>query len=305
MRVALLGIFTLVFFHLLCSGSFAGQSASVVVEDILITPPTVSPGQRPDITAAIRSASNKLAEVAVIAAVTRPDHVVKSWHWMKTVVAPGEKKAIPLPKEYDTKIAGVYKVEFLIYSADMGRRIAGLSRTFTVAGAIRPLEPRPAATKPASPKEMESTQAQERTYFGIGAFGNALNPAGGATIMLWPFRNVGFQGIYTVGVFTSYEGRLLVKLESQSGFNPYVGAGLLHVSIKKKVLDIDTDFADSKVSGVAGVEMLFGKRVRGYVEVSGTGIKLEKDVTSGMQTAHATVKYIPVTIGLGLVWSVF
>jgi hypothetical protein len=167
--------------------------------------------------------------------------------------------------------------------------------TFTVAEA--------AVLLPA--EKQKRGQVQERTYLGIGVYGNILNPAGGATIMLWPFRNVGLQGIYTVGEFTSYEGRLLVKIESQSGFNPYLGAGFLHVSKKENIIGVDTTFEDSKVSGIAGVEVLLGSRLRGYMEISATGIKLEKDVTNGALTAHATVNYAPVTIGLGLVWSVF
>lgn len=300
-------IFALNILRTFCASAFAAQSASVVIEGIQITPAAVAPGGHPDVTATIRSASNESAEVTVIVAVTLPDHVVKSWQRGKISVAPGKKKLIPLPPEYDTKLAGPYKVEFVIYSADMGRRIHGLSRTFTVGEAVRPLEPKPSAAKQAAPNEAESKPArgEERTHLGLGVYGNSLNPAGGATVMLWPFRNVGLQGIYTVGVFTSYEGRLLLKFGHSSGVSPYVGAGFLHVFKKEKVIDVDTTFSDSKVSGVAGVEMPLGRRVRGYAEVSGAGVKLEKDVTSGLQSAHATVKYIPVTIGVGLVWSVF
>lgn len=302
-RMGLVVIFTIWVLHLLCSMSLAAASASVVIEGIQINPATVAPGEHPDITANIRTSSSKSSEVVVIAALTRPDHIVKSWVRGKVAIAPGEKKSIPLPKEYDTKLAGVYKVEFVIYSTDMRRRIHGLSRTFTVAetAMLRPAEKQ----MERQGQERKRSQAQERTYLGIGVYGNSLNPAGGATIMLWPFRNVGLQGIYTVGVFTSYEGRLLAKIESQSGFNPYLGAGFLHVSKKANIIGADTTFEDSKVSGIVGVEVLLGSRLRGYVEVSGAGIKLEKDVDNGAQTAHATVKYAPVTIGLGLVLTVF
>lgn len=302
-RMVLVVIFTIWAPHALCSLSFAAGRASVVVEGIRINPATVAPGEHPDITANIRTSSKKSSEVAIIEVLTRPDHIVKSWVRKKVVIAPGRKKSILLPRDYDTKLAGVYKVEFVIYSADMRLRIHGLSRTFTVAetAALRP----PEKQRERKEQEQKLSQAQERTSLGIGVYGNSLNPAGGATVMLWPFRNIGLQGIYTVGVFTSYEGRLLVKIESQSGFNPYLGAGFLHVSKKENIIGADTTFEDSTVSGVAGVEVLLGSRLRGYLEVSGAGIKLEKDVTNGALTAHATVKYAPVTIGLGLVLSVF
>jgi hypothetical protein len=301
-RIGLVVIFTIWVPHVLCSVSFAAASVSVAVEGIQINPAAIEPGEHPDIAANIRSSSSKSSVVTIIAALTRPDHIVKSWVVKKIAIVPGEKKAITLPKEYDTKLAGVYKVEFVIYSADMRLRIHGLSRTFTVGETVvsRPAEKQ----MERQGQEQNRSQAPERTYLGIGVYGNSLNPAGGATILLWPFRNVGLQGIYTVGLFTSYEGRLLVKIESQSGFNPYLGAGFLHVSKNENIIGVDTTFEDSKVSGVAGVEVLLGSRLRGYVEVSGTGIKLEKDVDNGMQTAHATVKYAPGTIGLGLVWSV-
>jgi hypothetical protein len=302
-RMALVFIFTIWALHVLCSLSFAAGRASVVIEDIRINPATVAPGEHPDITANIRTSSSKSLQVAIIEVLTRPDRIVKSWVRKKVVIAPGGKKSILLPKDYDTKLAGVYKVEFVIYSTDMRLRIHGLSRTFTVAetAVLRPAEKQ----RERKEQEQKLSLAQERTSLGIGVYGNSLNPAGGATIMLWPFRNVGLQGIYTVGVFTSYEGRLLVKIENQSGFNPYLGAGFLHVSKKANIIGVDTTFEDSKVSGVAGVEVLLSSRLRGYAEVSGSGIKLEKDVTSGALTSHATVKYAPVTFGLGLVISVF
>ena len=285
------------------SFSFAAPSAPVTIDEVTIAPEVIASGGHPDILADIKSTSRAGSEVAVIAVLTRPDHVVKSWRWGKVVVSPNEKQSIALPKEYDTKLIGVYKVEFVIYSVDMSRRIHALSRIFTVAepAKVQPMMEQPARKEP----EQKMAPAQERTYLGIGLYGNGFNPAGGATVLLWPFRNIGLQGIYTVGVFTSYEGRLLLKFETASGVNPYLGAGFLTVSTEKKVTDVDTTFEDSTVSGVVGIEMRLGRRGRGYLEVSGADIKLEKDVTNGAQTAHATVKYIPVTIGLGLVWSVF
>ncbi len=299
-RLVLAVVFAIWVFCLLYSLSFAASDASAVIENIQIAPATVASGKYPDIVAKIASLSDKRLEVTIITVLTQPDHMVKSWVRKAVALVPGERTWISVPKEYDTKRAGVYKVEFVIYSADMLRQIQVRSQTFTVTEMTMP----PQAEERRAKGQGMRGEMQERTYLGVGVYGNSLNPAGGATILLWPFRSVGLQGIYTVGQFTSYEGRVLVKIESQSGLNPYLGAGYLHVSRKENIIGVDTTFEDSDVSGVAGVEAVFGRQLRGYMEVSGTGIKLEKDVTGRGQTVHATVKYIPVTIGLGLVLSV-
>ena len=59
------------------------------------------------------------------------------------------------------------------------------------------------------------------------------------------------------------------------------------------------------MSGVVGVEAALGNKVRLYVEASTASIELEKIVTSGAQTVKASVKYSPVSIGIGLVFLVF
>ncbi len=301
LRTVLTVLFAISVFGALSTTAIAASKAPVAIEDIQISPAAVTTGQYPDITARIVSSSKVRTEMTVVAALTEPDHTVKSWVWKKVSIAPGQKKLYPLPKEYDTKRAGVYKVEYVIYSADMRKRIQARSQTFTAAErAARPAE------KKKEVKEREpAPERPQGPAFEIGAYANSLNPAGGATILIWPFRNVGLQGIYTVGEFTSYEGRLLVKLDGSSDLRPYVGIGYLHASKKANIIGVDTTFEDSKVSGTAGVEVLFSERLRGFVEVTGAGIKLEQDVTNGSQSAHATVKYAPVTIGLGLVWSVF
>jgi hypothetical protein len=116
---------------------------------------------------------------------------------------------------------------------------------------------------------------------------------------------VGLQGTYTVGTFTSYEARLIVRFERPSGFNPYIAAGYLSVSVDKDVIGVSTTFKDSSVSGALGVEVPLGRRVRGYVEVSGASINLEEIVTNGAQTAKSTVEYAPVTINAGIVFYLF
>jgi hypothetical protein len=297
----------LLLLHLLGSASFAAATAPVAVEAIQVMPSATMPGAYPDITASIIMKSADSLQINIVAVVTRPDYVTKSWQWKKVSLAPGEIKSLTLPKEYDIRLIGVYKVEFVIYSSDMQRRLSALSRTFTVSdqppGKSAPQQDQkgPAVETAAQKTRHE----QERSYLGAGVYANALNPAGGATVLVWPTKNVGLQASYTLGTFTSYEGRLLAKMELSSGFNPYLGAGYLHVSKTSNVIGISTTFTDSTVSGVAGIEVPLGKKMRAYLEVSGAKIDLQKIVTDGSRTVSATVDYSPVSIGAGLVYSIF
>lgn len=296
-------------FSVLCGLSFAASTTSVKIESIQVNPGKTEPGKYPDVIANIRTEGRQAEEVNVIAALTRPDHLVKSWHWKKFILNPGKTASVTLPKEYDTKLTGVYKIEFVIYSADMRRRLYADSRFFVIDYANAPTTITPEAPQFTQRKreERKTRRSEERSHFGIGAYGNTLNPSGGVTVMLWPFRNVGIQGIYTVGGFTSYEARLLFKMETSSGFNPYAGVGYLSVSKKADVIGVSTEFKDSTVSGVLGVEIPMGKRIRGYIEVSGRSIDLQTNVTNNETglSAHATAQYIPVTVGVGVVFSLF
>ncbi len=313
----LLRIWGTCIFVLLCIASAAAAAAPkspVAIKSIVVTPEVTTPGSRPDIKATILIVQDAMAsgslEVNIVAVVVRPDHVVKSWQWKKVRLVPGEEKSISIPKEYETKITGTYKIDVAVYNSDMSHRFHALSKPFTVTEFPQPAEstPKPSGSLEVTRPERPAPQPRptvERTYLGMGVYANALNPAGGATLMIWPFRNVGLQGSYTVGTFTSYEGRLLVKIDLSSGFNPYIGAGYLHVSKKENIIGIDTTFTDSNISGVAGLEIPLGKKMRGYLEVSGTQLKLKKEVTNGTQSVIATVTYAPVTIGASLVFSLF
>lgn len=299
--------------HLLGSVSFAATTAPVAVEAIQVTPDVTTPGAYPDITASIRmkpaDRPTKPLPINIVAVIIRPDHVMKSWQWKNVSLAPGEVKSFPLPKEYDTRLIGVYKIEFVIYSSDMQRRLSALSRTFTITDKPQPpvqsVPQQEQKGPPTEVAELKTRRVQERSYLGAGVYANALNPAGGATVLVWPFKNVGLQASYTIGTFASYEGRLLAKLELSSGFNPYLGVGYLSVSKTSSVIGVDTTFTDSAVSGVAGIEVPLGKKLRGYLEVSGAQIDLKKIVTDGSRTVSATVDYSPVSIGAGLVYSIF
>jgi hypothetical protein len=276
----------------------AAQPSPVEVVSVTVDPATPEAGKHPAI--GVRIKGTKAAEpqgrtvVNVIAVLVLPNNSVKSWTWKSVSLGREETKEFALPKEYDIKVVGKYKVEFNIYSADMRRRLAAKSKVFSVVPPAQKVERKP----PPGP-------AAERTTFGIGIYGNALNPAGGGTVLLWPFEHVGIQGSYTIGQFTTTEARLLVKFDRVAGVGPYVGVGYLNVSKESDVIGVTTTFKDSGVSGVAGVEVPLGRKVFGYVEVSGTSVSLEETVTNGSQTVKATVDYAPVTIGVGIVYYLF
>jgi hypothetical protein len=270
----------------------------VEVVSITVDPATPEAGTHPSIGARIRG--TKAAEpqghtvVNVIAVLVLPNNSVKSWTWKNISIGRDAMREFALPKGYDISLAGRYRVEFNVYSVDMRRRLAARSTAFSVASPAHPAGRKP----PPEPAAIRNT-------LGIGIFGNVFNPAGGGTVLLWPFERVGLQGTYTIGRFTTIEARLLVKFDRVAGVGPYVGAGYLSVSKESDVIGVPTTFKDSGISGVAGVEVPLGRKLFGYVEVSGAAVNLEETVTSGSQTVKATVEYAPVTIGVGIVYYLF
>jgi hypothetical protein len=164
---------------------------------------------------------------------------------------------------------------------------------------------KPGKKKPSEAREGIKMQEEKHAYMGLGLYGNTLNPAGGGMVLLWPSKHVGLEGIYTIGEFTSYEGRLIARVRLSDVYGLYGGIGYIHVTTDKDVLGVETRFSDSGVSGVVGVEAALGQKVRLHVELSAARIELEQIVTSGAQTVKASVEYAPVTIGIGLVLMVF
>jgi hypothetical protein len=88
-------------------------------------------------------------------------------------------------------------------------------------------------------------------------------------------------GDIETGEFTSYEGRLIVKIDWSQVYGFYGGVGYIRVMTEKEVIGVATRFSDSGVSGVVGVEAALGKKVLLYVEASTARIELEQIVTSG------------------------
>jgi outer membrane protein W len=282
--------------------SFAGP---VEIQSIRISPAETTTGKYPEITANIKAnavpASGKAMEINVFASMVLPNKIVKSWTWKKISMRSGETRNISIPKDYDTKLAGVYKVDFNVYSTDM-RPLHRLSKSFVVVDAKQPVT----SSKNKTGVGPDSASTTDH-HLGFGGYVNTVNTAGGATMLLWSNKYVGVQGSYSVGNFTTAEGRLLVRFPNSTGFNPYVGVGYMSVSTERMVDVIGTKitFRDSGVSGAVGVEIPLSKNIVGYAEISGANIDLKKDVDVGGTPGIASVKYSPVTVGLSIVWYLF
>jgi hypothetical protein len=288
--------------------AFAAAAGDIDLGQITVAPARLSPGQHPNIEARVglsRRAAGASRVVNVIAVVTRPDNRSRSWNWKKVRVSKDAARTITVPKEYETSVVGAYRVEILVYSDDMKRRLARRTRTFDVADRREARGKKGAAEDGKGPAVDAGGKGRERAYLGLGLYGNTLNLAGGGMVLLWPSKNIGIEGIYTTGDFTSYEGRLIGKIGLSQAYSVYGGIGYIHVTKDESIIGVPTRFSDSSVSGVVGVEAALGRRMLLYVEASGSAIELEKNVASGAQTVKATVEYAPVTIGIGLVMTIF
>jgi hypothetical protein len=288
----------------------AAASGGVDLGPITIAPAVLSPGQYPNIEARVSRApkvAGKYIVVNIIAVVTQPDHRVRSWHWGKVKITRGAARTVTVPKKYDTSFAGTYRVEVMVYSGDMKRMLATRTVTFEVADrskALKQTGKQPSAMKESAPRETAGDK-REHPQVSIGIYGNALNPAGGGTIFLWPSKHVGVQGSATTGEFTSYEGRLLARIEGSGGQGIYGGIGFIHVTKNEDIIGVGTKFEDRGVSGVVGLELPLGKKMLLCLEVSAARIELKQTVTNGARTVQASVKYAPVTIGAALILPLF
>jgi Outer membrane protein beta-barrel domain len=307
---------SLLLFLLVAGASHPAFAGPVEVQSIQIVPTETTVGRYPEITGSIVAhkvnAPGETLKIIIIASVVRPDHVVKSWTWKNVSMRDGDLRSFTIPKEYGMKLAGTYKVDFNVYSRDMlpmhrlSKTFVAVDQTIPSAKTITPKEDR-ARLEPATGQAAGHPAESEYPHFGVGLYADTLHSTGGATLLLLPFKYVGLQANYTEGSFTIAEGRILVRFPFSSGITPYLGAGFLNVSTKRSVeiIGIKTKFQDSGVSGVIGVEMPLGKKVFGCVEMSGSSIDLKKEVSNGAVTGTASVKYVPVTIGISIGYYLF
>jgi hypothetical protein len=307
-------ILNLVLCMLVSGAAHSAFAGPVEIQSIQIIPSETTVGTYPDITGSVTATRSlrrgKTIVITVIAVVVQPDHIVKSWTWKNERMRTGDVRSFSVPKKYKIKLAGTYKVDFNVYSKDM-LPLHRLSKTFIAVE--RRLPPTKKTTAKKERARIKATSRQETTrqaeipYFAVGLYADTLHNAGGATMLLWPFKYVGLQASYSVGSFAIAEGRLLARLPLSSGITPYLGAGYLNVTTNRAIenIGIKARFQNSGSSGVIGLEVPLGKNVLGSVEISSASIKFKKEVVSGSITGTASVKYAPVTIGINIVYFLF
>lgn len=144
-----------------------------------------------------------------------------------------------------------------------------------------------------------------RKYMGTGGYLNTMNFSAGPTLIIWPFENIAFQASYGVGTFTSMEARGFYRFDIWKRMNPYLGAGYLHVEKDVSAIGVNTTIKENSFTVFGGIELPIYKSLVAYIDVAGTPMKIETDVTSGSRKAKVTVSYSPVTIGMGLVFYIF
>jgi hypothetical protein len=296
----------------------AGNNADVY--SLSVKPTTVPAGNYPTIKGFVRNTSitgngaGGKAVFDVLAVIMLPNGSHKTLLWNNVRFAPGQRKSYALVNKYDVSQPGEYTVEYRVYNKGRSHRYASLSKTFTVVGPAERKEPEhvvsPEKKEPVArlaPRERrpKGLRGEERNHLGIGGYVNTLNFSGGPTFILWPLRDLAIQGSYGVGTFTSYEGRIFYRLPLEEGMKPYLGAGYLHTERKATVIGLNTTIPGDSFTVFAGVEVPLSKSIHGYIDVSGTPMKLKKDVVNGTQAATVKVEYSPVTINVGLVFYLF
>lgn len=315
----------------------AGNNAEIFT--ISITPNSVLAGTYPEISGFVRNTSsskngiNGKAVFDVMAVITAPDGSQKSLLWHNVSFSAGQKKFYTYANNYDNNQVGTYQVVYSVYNSGRTHHYASLSKSFTVTNLMITSKQVPSSEKTSkAPKETKTDQPRtstqqgitierkkptsykrpaevdlhdERNVFGIGASVNTLNFSGGPSLILWPTKNIAIQGSYGVGTFTSYEVRTFYRFSLSQSLKPYIGAGYLHAERKTNVLGVDTSITGDSGTGFIGLELPVSKSLYAYIDVSGTPMKLRKDVTNGGTQATATVTYSPVTVNIGIMLYLF
>jgi outer membrane protein with beta-barrel domain len=314
----------------------SGSNAEIFA--ITITPSSLPTGSYPEITGFVRNTSspangkNGFAKFDVTAVVTLPNGSQKSLLWHDVSFSADQRKSYNYGKNYDIRQPGTYKVVYYVHDSGRKHLYTSVSKTFTVSSPAATPQPAPPAeskkgtvTEPAArpvpqvqktiatqlpgpstfvhPAEIET--GSERKFIGIGGFIDGINFSAGPSLIFWPLKNIAIQGTYGFGTFVSYEARVFYRVPLSQRLNPYFGAGFLHAERSATIIGVDTKIKGDSFTAFAGVELPLHNKIRAYIDLSGTPLKLEKDVTTTTKQATGVVKYSPVTVGAGIVFYLF
>jgi hypothetical protein len=123
--------------------------------------------------------------------VVRPDNVMRSWTWKKIRMRAGDIRSFVIPKEYEMKLAGTYRVDFNVYSRDMlpmykrSKTFVAVDQRRSPAKASTPL-PEEGRTRMESAPRQAAAHHAENPHFGVGLYADTVHSSGGATMFLWP-----------------------------------------------------------------------------------------------------------------------
>ena len=103
--------------------SYAAFAGSIEIQSVQISPAEIAVERHPEITGILKANAGKESGEAlivnVVATVTRPDNLVKSWVWKNVKTQSGEPRHFNIPKEYEIHLAGPYKVDFNVYTRSL------------------------------------------------------------------------------------------------------------------------------------------------------------------------------------------
>lgn len=290
----------------------SGNNAEIY--SITITPDTVPAGTYPEITGFVwntsrsKNGKNRKAVFDVLTVITSPTGTTKRLLWHDVRFTADQRKLYKYVNNYDTNLIGTYRVEYFVYNSGRTHLYASFSKSFTVhapAVTSKPQPPEETRKPPAYGRTAKTYLTGETIFIGIGGYVNTFDFSAGPTLILWPFKNLAFQGTYGLGTFTSYEARTFYRFPLSQLIKPYFGAGYLHAEKNASVLGTDMKIKGDSFTVFGGVELPLYKNLYGYVDVSGTPLKLRKELVNGTTQATATVKYSPVTVCAGLVLYLF
>lgn len=309
-----------------------GSNAEVY--SISITPNQVQAGTYPWVVGFVHNTSVATngnagnAAFHITAVITYPNGSKKEQHWHNMSFSADQKAHYTCDNNYDINEAGTYKIDYYVYNNERTHQYASLSKSFIALGPSIPSKtpkPKKRVVHEAPPKkEPEPAQVaaltaalataqtptpkppkDERQYLGLGASVNAVNFSAGPTIIFWPLKNLAVQGSYGLGTFTSLEARVFYRWPMYKYFNPYIGVGYLYAEEDATIIGVKTKISGSSFTGFVGGEIPITKRISGYVDISGTGMKLEKTVRNGGLQSTGKASYSPVTLNLGVVFYLF
>lgn len=200
---------------------------------------------------------------------------------------------------FDTKKKG--KCRTLIWIKDYPAKKAKKPAKVKPAEKPKKIVKKPSKVVP-PPEKKVTPMLPSKNIMGIGAAANVVNTSAGASFILWPFSGIGIQGNYGIGKFTSYEAKLLLKINLNYPIKPYFGGGYLHAEKDDTILGEDITIEADSYSVFAGIEYKLNNNFALYLDIAGTPLTMEDEFIIGATKVKAEADYSSVTTNLNMVY---